>query len=175
MELEFQKVEDFVWQVKKDLQIAEITKALNDMNSFGEEYSLQKELPEIIALSARHHQNENSVRRGTESLENIQLERNKIIFSALDLLNEIKQSSISKVTYRLGNNFQNMTKRGEEAIDDMNRMSILMAESRLLELEAWKYYAGIFPGMDSGKVESQIHAFKEILNKIYDKNPNLKR
>jgi len=175
MDLEFQKVEDFVWQVKKDLQTAEITKALNDMNSFGEKYNLEKELPEIIALSARHHQNENSARRGTESLDNIQLERNKIIFAALDLLNEIKQSSNSKITSRLGNEFQSMTKRGEEAIDDMNKMSILMAESRLLELEAWKYYARMFPGMDSGKVENQIQAFKDILEKIYEKNPNLKK
>ncbi len=173
MRLDHQSIEDFVWKVRTLLQKAEIKDAIETISSFISDYKIERYSPEAIALSARYYQNESSQRKGIESSDNIQLERNKIIFATLDLLNEIRQNSIDKIASQLGEHLESIAKKGEEAVNDMNRINILMAESRLLELEAWNFYAGLFPGMDKNKVENQIEAFKEILDRIKKHNPNI--
>jgi hypothetical protein len=172
-QLSHQDIEDFSWKVRSHLQKAEIKEAIETLSFFLSNFKIERNSSEVIALSARYYQNESSQRKNIEPSDSIQLERNKIIFSTLDLLNEIRQNAIDNITSKLSNQLENIAKKGEEAVNDMNRINILMAESRLLELEAWSFYAGLFPGMDKNKVEKQIEAFKEILGKIKMNNPDL--
>ena len=95
MQLTQQNIEGFVLKVRNLLQKGDIKEAIDTMTAFDSNFKL--EMNDATRLSARFYQLERLEKKGTESFENIQKERQRILDAALHLLKEIEQHSIGKL------------------------------------------------------------------------------
>jgi len=128
----YQKIEHHVKNVRNKLKKGKFKEALTGLESFIE-YVNDPELDDsFIALSARYSKELEDQLSGIKDNE---IEHNKIIRSITALLRTTKEIAIENAAINTGKELENLADIGTQTIERLKQINLLMAKSRILELE----------------------------------------
>ena len=120
----------------------------------------------MLHLKSRHSIVRREILQGTnESKKDL----NEIVKSLIDLLGEAKRIAIANANLLAVAKLEDLTKRGNESVNVLDELSLLMAESRLLETEVF-YHSPIskmaMTEEQSKQMGLHIQKFKKILSHL---------
>ena len=149
--------------IRENIKKIRFEDALSELEEFIGEIGAKELDKEIIALTARYNA---EAKEGRLGLKNDYENQNKIIFAITEVLNEAKELAIEKATIETGEGLEKLNEKGSEAINRLEEMTILMAESRLLEVEMFRGTFGqMFSPNQRAQMEAHIKRFNQILGK----------
>lgn len=118
---------------------------------------------QIVSLSSRYNRFKREKIQGTISAENT-TEFNAIDASIMSLLRQVKQAAIEEASMNVGEQLSELAKEGENAIEELKKITIIMAESRLLEVRIFRNYFGhLFKEKDVDNFDRNIRELKKVL------------
>lgn len=84
---------------------------------------------------------------------------------------DVKRAKVGPV--EIERELGNLAKEGKQAVETMNRLNILMAESRLLELEITDgMFGSIFSPAQSQRMKEQIDELRKLTHKVTEGERN---
>jgi hypothetical protein len=120
---------------------------------------------QIISLSSRYSRFNKGKIQGITSDENNK-EMNSIDASLVSLLREAKQIAIEKASLDVGAQLSELAEIGSNAIEELKELNVIIAESRLLELQVMRsMFESFFSSKDLQKFDENIDSLKKVLNK----------
>ena len=157
-----QYVENIVQVIKGNIGGAKFENALNNLDEFIQKVA-DKELDnQIISLRARYKVYLRNEAKGTPTGNE---DMNKIINALTQILSEVKELALEKITLKATSGLEELNERGANAIEKLEKMTKLMAESRLLELEITNAnFARVFSNHERIQMENHIKKFRELLD-----------
>lgn len=159
----FQKIEQFVEIIRSNLKSSKIKEALDYLELFIKEIQNEDLDRSLIALYARYNEVVKQDIRGTKT-DNVEF--HKILDGISKLLNETKENAIDQAKIQSGVELEKLNHRGQEVLNTLEKITILMAESRLLEIEMTHQKFGLFFSETQNYTMNQhIESFKAILSK----------
>jgi|GEM_PF-1880971 len=123
---------------------------------------------QIVSLSSRYNRFQREKIQGTISEES-RIELNSIDASLMNLLREAKQAAIEKASMMVGSQLSELAEEGSNAIEELKKLNMIIAESRLLELQVIRATFGTFFSVNEiEKFDQNIDSLKKVLNKEND-------
>ncbi len=120
---------------------------------------------QIVSLTSRYNRFMREKIQGTISGGN-NTEQNLIDTSLMTLLRESKQIAIEDASMAVGEQLSELAQEGENAIDELKKLTYVMAETRLLELKIFtSYFGSFFSEKDVDSFDRNINALKKVLGK----------
>lgn len=159
----FTEINNQVKKIREQIKKVRFNEALSELENFIE-FIGDKELDkEIIALTARYNIEEKEGRLG---MRNDYENQNKIIYAITQVLNETKELAIEKATLETGQELERLNEKGSEVINRLEKMSKLMIESRILEMEMFsESFSFNFSPEQREKMKNHLKRFKEFLDR----------
>lgn len=165
--MNFIKIEHFVEIIRSNLKSSKLKDALDYLELFIKETQNEDLDRSLISLYARYNEVVKQEIRGTNSDK---LEYNKIIDGVTKLLNETKEYALDQAKIQSGVELEKLNQKSQEVLNTLESITILMAESRLLEIEMTHQKFGlIFSDAQNSKMNEHIEKFRAILAKTYVK------
>jgi len=128
----FTEINKKVKNIRALIKKVKFEDALQELEDFIE-LTGDKELDkEVIALTARYNIDKKAGRIGVKSDYKNQ---NEIIYAITDVLNETKEIAFEKATMEKGEELDKLNELGNEIINRLEKMTMLMIEGKLLEME----------------------------------------
>jgi DNA-directed RNA polymerase beta subunit len=157
-----QYVENQVQGIRTEIKRARFEDALSLLENFIQQIGDKELDKQIITLTARYNVDIKEKLIGIKDKDN---ELNKLINALTQILGEAKEIALEKITLKATNELEKLNERGTDAVDKLEKLNKLMAESRLLEIEITSMTFGRFFNPDQQKrMEDHIKRFKELLN-----------
>ncbi len=120
---------------------------------------------QIVSLFARYNRVRRGIIQGTISEEN-RTESNAIDANIMDLLRQVKQTAIEEASMSVGEHLSELAKEGENAIEELKKITTIMAESRLLEVRIFRtYFEQLLKDEDVENFDRNISELKKVLGK----------
>lgn len=147
-----------------------IDEALSALIEFVEALDDTELQRQVLHLKARYAIERREIAQG---IKETKTSLNEILKSLIDLLSEAKRVGISNANLSAVAKLEELTKRGNESVSTLDEVSLLMAESRLLEIEI--FYHSPVSKMAMNEEQSRqmglhIQRFKEILARLRKNN-----
>lgn len=118
-----------------------------------------------MSLSSRYNRFKREKIQGTISEEN-RTELNAIDANIMYLLRQVKQTAIEEASMSVGEQLSELAKEGENAIEELKKITFIMADSRLLEVQIFRSYFGhLFNEKDVENFDRNINELKKVLGK----------
>jgi len=156
-----QYVENIVQSIRGEIKRGRFEEALNLLEAFIQKIDDKELDKQIISLTARYNVD---VKEKLIGLKDKNDEQNKLIYALTQILGEAKEIALEKITLKATNELEKLNERGTDAIEKLEKLNKLMAESRLLEIEITSMTFGrIFSAEQQRKMEDHIKRFKQIL------------
>lgn len=157
-----QYVETQVQSIRSEIKRARFDDALSQLEEFIQKIGDKELDKQIIALTARYNVDIKEKLIGVKDRDN---ELNKLINALTQILGEAKEIALEKITLKATNELEKLNERGTDAVEKLEKLNKLMAESRLLEIEITSMTFGrIFSADQQRRMEEHIKRFKELLN-----------
>ena len=144
-------------QVKKDM----MSDAIKSLEKFIEKIEDDSLSDGLIKLSARYYREQKEKMSGTQEDK---VTENQIVDAFLSLLREAKEAAMDKVTEKIGGRLEDLTKRGDKSIENLEKINLMMAKSRVLELEVMTQ--GMANDLLSSEHEERINNFIMTFNEL---------
>ncbi|MDX2068847.1 MAG: hypothetical protein SFV55_10500 [Haliscomenobacter sp.] len=151
--------------IKDALMQGKTDSALEKLEKFISLLSDDELENQIVSLSSRYH------RFKREKIQGIISEEHRSEFNAIDanimyLLRQVKQTAIEEASMSVGEQLSELAKEGENAIEELKKITFIMAESRLLEVRIFRSYFGhLFKEKDVENFDRNINELKKVLGK----------
>ncbi len=156
-----QYVENIVQSIRGEIKRGRFEEALNLLEAFIQKIDDKELDKQIISLTARYNVD---VKEKLIGLKDKNDEQNKLIYALTQILGEAKEIALEKITLKATNELEKLNERGTDAIEKLEKLNKLMAESRLLEIKITSMTFGrIFSAEQQRKMEDHIKRFKQIL------------
>ena len=157
-----QYVENQVQSIRTEIKRARFGDALNQLETFIQRID-DKELDnQIVALIARYNVDIKEKLIGVNENDN---ERNKLISALTQILGDAKEIALEKITLKATTELEKLNERGTDAIEKLEKLNKLMAESRLWEIEILSVMFGrILSPEQQQRMEEHMKRFKELLD-----------
>ncbi len=167
----FTEINKRVKAIRERIKKVKFEDALSELENFIEEIGDKELDKEIIALTARYNVDKKEGRLG---VKNDYKNQNEIIYAITEILNETKETAFEKATLEQGEELEKLNERGNEIINRLEKMTVLMIESRLLEMEMFNSGPiSFFNAEQRERMENHIKRFKEIIeNKQHGSHSN---
>ena len=151
--------------VKDALKQGKTDSALEKLEKFISLLSDDELENQIVSLSSRYNRFKREKIQGIISEES-RTEFNAIVANIMDLLRQVKQTAIEEASMSVGEQLSELAKEGENAIEELKKITFLMAESRLLEVRLFRNYFGhLFKEKDVENFDRNINELKKVLGK----------
>lgn len=151
--------------VKDALMQGKTDSALEKLEKFISLLSDDELENQIVSLSSRYNRFKREKIQGTISEEN-RTEFNAIDANIMYLLRQVKQTAIEEASMSVGEQLSELAKEGENAIEELKKITFIMAESRLLEVRIFRSYFGhLFKEKDVENFDRNINELKKVLGK----------
>lgn len=162
--MNFIEINKKVKSIREHIKKVRFEEALFELEAFIGELGDKTLDKEIVALTARYHTEAKKGRLGTKNgYEN----QNLIIYTIAEVLDEAKERAIEKVTLETGAELEKINEKGNEVIKNLEEMTKLTVESRLLEMEMFRNtFNRAFSPEQSARMDDHIKRFNQILGKM---------
>ncbi|MCE7922237.1 MAG: hypothetical protein DYG98_04205 [Haliscomenobacteraceae bacterium CHB4] len=150
---------------------ANLDEAFLVLGDFVEKLKDNEMSDQLTLLKSRFSRAKDKFLLGTKRAEE---DMNEITKSLIDLLGKVKRLAVENANLSAVTKLEELTKRGNESVSTLDEVSLLMAESRLLEIEIFYYSAVSRMAMNeeqSKQMGLHIQRFKEILARLRKNNP----
>lgn len=127
-----QYVENQVQKIRTEIKRARFDDALGLLEEFIQQIGDKELDKQIITLTARYNVDIKEKLIGIKDRDN---ELNKLINALTQILGEAKEIALEKITLKATNELEKLNERGTDAVEKLEKLNKLMAESRLLEIE----------------------------------------
>lgn len=162
------EIEVYFQEIKNILKKGRVNEAINKLDDFISKVDDEDLETELISYSSRYNKLENDKKLGVSGDEYNQ-EYNQLVRNLTSLLRETKNIAIEKASMQIGSQLSELAEEGSNAIDELKKLNVIIAESRLLELQVIKsMFGNFFSKSDLVKVEQNIESLKKVLNKVDD-------
>lgn len=159
------EISKFYSDVKDALMQGKTDSALEKLEKFISLLSDDELENQIVSLSSRYNRFRREKIQGTISEEN-RTEFNAIDANIMYLLRQVKQTAIEEASMSVGEQLSELAKEGENAIEELKKITYIMAESRLLEVRIFRSYFGhLFEEKDVENFDRNINELKKVLGK----------
>lgn len=157
-----QYVENQVQSIRTEIKRARFGDALIQLETFIQRID-DKELDnQIVALTARYNVDIKEKLIGVNENDN---ERNKLISALTQILGDAKEIALERITLKATTELEKLNERGTDAIEKLEKLNKLMAESRLWEIEILSVMFGrILSPEQQQRMEEHMKRFKELLD-----------
>ncbi len=162
--MSYQKIEQYSKIIRNNLKKGRFSEALKKLEEFIEFVEDPDLEDNLITLSARYSKEIHDQMLGTKDNET---EQNKIIRSITALLRSTKEIAIENATINAGKELENLTDLGTQTIERLKQINLLMAKSRILELEVM--IAGPTSVLLSEDIKTRLENDMKRLKEIIDK------
>ncbi len=146
-----------------EARIDDAFSALTDFVEKLEDAELEKHL---LHLKSRHSIVKKEILQG---ISETRTDLNQIVKSLIELLGEAKRTATANANLSAVAKLEELTKRGTESVNVLDEVSLLMAESRLLEMEIFHVSPVSRMAMNEEQLKqmgAHILSFKEILARL---------
>lgn len=159
----FDEIKGLLKKGKTDLAIKKTEHFISNLNDRTLE-------DQIISLSSRYNRLNREKAHGIINDESNK-EINSIEANLMNLLRDAKQVAIEIASLEVGSHLSELAQEGSSAIDELRKLNIVIAESRLIELQIFKSMFGIFLASSNlEKINQNIDILKKVLKKDDDEN-----
>lgn len=159
--MDMQFIEFQTSNIRNALKKGRLVEAFEELEKFVAEIG-DKELDnQLMVLSARYHANAKAQLQGLkDSIE----ESNRVIMALTELFSEAKMLALDKVNLRTVAKFEKVSERSQQVLSSLEEVIVLLAESRLLEIEVTKMNFGrAFSYEQNRLMDQHIERFKKLL------------
>ena len=150
---------------------ANLDEAFLVLGDFVEKLKDNEMSNQLTLLKSRFSREKDKFLLGTKRAEE---DMNEITKSLIELLGKVKRLAVENANLSAVTKLEELTKRGNESVSTLDEVSLLMAESRLLEIEIFYYSPVSRMAMNeeqSKQMGLHIQRFKEILARLRKNNP----
>lgn len=162
------EIEGNFQEIKNILKKGRVNEAINKLDDFISKVDDEDLETELISYSSRYNKLENDKKLGVSG-DDYNQEYNQLVRNLTSLLRETKNIAIEKASMQIGSQLSELAEEGSNAIDELKKLNVIIAESRLLELQVIKsMFGNFFSKSDLVKVEQNIESLKKVLNKVDD-------
>lgn len=156
-------------EIKNLLKDAKITQAIEKLEPFTSFVDDDELEDQRITISSRFSHLKNKENSGTLSSDDVSRQFSEIIRSLMNLLRAVNLAAIEKATMVTGTQLSEIAEKGSSAIEELKRLNLIMAESRLLELQVMRGNLGsLFSEEQQERIDKNITLLKNILNRQDD-------
>jgi hypothetical protein len=160
---QYRTIQDLIGDANLDM-------AFSVLSEFVEKLKDGELSNQLTLLKARYSREKEKSLLGTKRAEE---DMNEITKSLIDLLSKTKRLAVENANLSAVAKLEELTKRGNESVSNLDEVSLLMAESRLLEIEV--FYHSPVSKMAMNEEQSRqmgfhIQRFKEILARLRKNN-----
>ncbi|MBX2890980.1 MAG: hypothetical protein KF734_08645 [Saprospiraceae bacterium] len=149
---------------------ANLDEAFLVLGDFVEKLKDNEMSDQLTLLKSRFSREKDKFLLGTKRAEE---DMNEITKSLIDLLGKVKRLAVENANLSAVTKLEELTKRGNESVSTLDEVSLLMAESRLLEIEIFYHSPVSRMAMNeeqSRQMGHHIQRFKEILARLRKNN-----
>ena len=150
---------------------ANLDEAFLVLGDFVEKLKDNEMSNQLTLLKSRFSREKDKFLLGTKRAEE---DMNEITKSLIELLGKVKRLAVENANLSAVTKLEELTKRGNESVSTLDEVSLLMAESRLLEIEIFYYSPVSRMAMNeeqSKQMGLHIQRFKEILARLRKNDP----
>jgi hypothetical protein len=152
-------------EIKNTIKKGKISEAIDKLELFISKIDDTELENQILSYSARYNRLESDKKLGVNTDKSGQ-DFNEIVNNLTHLLREAKQIAIEKASMLVGSQLSELAKEGSNAIEELKKLNIIIAESRLLELQVMRMsFGSFFSPQQNEKFDKNIDDLKEVLNK----------
>ncbi|MEY4904905.1 MAG: Effector-associated domain 11 [Bacteroidota bacterium] len=157
-----QYVEKVSLNIREYIKKGRLSDALDLLDEFIQHLNDAELDNQILAITARYS---TAIKNDITGVKDKTDEQNKIIYALSQILREAKILALEKLALSATNALEKLNQRGDEAIQNLEKMTKLMVESRLLEIEMTSLAFGrIFSTDQQARMNDHIRRFKELLD-----------
>jgi hypothetical protein len=169
--MDTQTIESQLKIIQNLIAEARIDDAFSALTEFVEKLEDAEIQKHVLHLKSRHSIVKREILQGINETKR---DLNEIVKSLIDLLGEAKRTAIANANLSAVAKLEELTKRGTESVNVLDEVSLLMAESRLLEMEV--FHSNPVSRMAMNEEQSRqmgfhIQRFKEILSRLRKTTP----
>ena len=163
--MDFKTIENSVKEIKDLVKRDRIPEAIKLLEKFIEKIDDEILSDDLIELTARYNREKKDKISGLKQGETIE---NQIVNSFMFLLREAKEVAFDKVTLKTGNQLENLTSRGEESIANLEKINLMIAKSRILELEVMTQGAAavLLSQEHKMRIKNCIESFNQLIKDL---------
>jgi len=165
-----QEIELKFSKIKNSIKKGKIQEALEKLEKFIDLTDDDDLENEIVSLTSRFNilkKDKNLGLKNSEDNKNL----NELIHSTMALLRETKMLAIEKASIIAGTKLSELAEKGSDAIEELRKLNLIMAESKLLELKVTrKTFGGFFTEEEQNQFDKNIDDLKSVLSSSLDKS-----
>lgn len=161
------QIDYHVRKVREAIKLANFDDALQLLEKFIKETSQETSDPDLdldtqlLSLTARYNSDLKNQRMGLTTNKEVQ---NSLIFSMTQLLKDTRKIALENTTMQVTGDLEKLNEKMNESLIKLEKINMLMAQSRLLEIEITKSMFGSVLGNDMTlRLEEHIKNFQELL------------
>jgi hypothetical protein len=163
--MDFKNIEYSVKEIKNLVKRNRIPEAIKSLENFIEKIDDEILSDDLIKLTARYNREKKEKVSGKKEGEIVE---NQIVDSFMFLLKEAKEIAFDKVTLKTGNQLEQLTSRGEKSIANLEKINLMIAKSRILELEVMTQGAAavLLSPAHKERINNCIDSFNQLINEL---------
>jgi len=164
--MNFKQIEETCETIKSFLRKDYQKEALQALEEFIRKIEDEDLETQAISLWARFNAYKRKERQDTQDPDSFRRDVNRLRIDIAYLLQECKQTAFDKASLKVGNELSNIAKEGNFAIEELKQLNVILAESRLVELEVTKrMFGSIFSEEERSLIDRNSQDLKAVLKR----------